>query len=80
MSGFSLDSPSVYHVRMYLQKASSKGATDAELEEALGLSRATVCAARKLLVEEGLVEWTGTKRAIPMGQRPKVWRMKDGSH
>jgi len=51
------------------------GATDAELEDALGLSRATVCAARKLLVDEGVAEWTGEKREIPMGQTPKVWRI-----
>jgi hypothetical protein len=51
------------------------GATDAELEDALGLSRATVCAARKLLVDEGVAEWTGEKREIPMGQPPKVWRI-----
>lgn len=80
MSGFSLSSPAVHHVSNYLRKASPEGATDAEIQEALDFSRATVCAARKLLVEEGLAEWTGVKRVIPMGQWPKVWRMKHGSH
>jgi len=78
MSGFMRQSPAVVRVESHLRSMGSLGATDAELEDALGLSRATVCAARKLLVDDGLVEWSGDKREIPLGQPPKVWRFKDG--
>jgi len=76
LSGFERQSPSVVAVERYLRSLGELGATDAELEEALGFSRATVCAARKLLVDEGAVEWSGEKREIPTGQPPKVWRTK----
>jgi len=76
MSGFTRQSPAVVRVESHLRAMGNLGATDAELEDALGLSRATVCAARKLLVDEGLVEWSGDKREIPLGQPPKIWRMK----
>lgn len=75
MSGFTRQSPSVARVENHLRAMGDLGATDAELEDSLGLSRATVCAARKLLVDDGLVEWSGEKREIPLGQPPKVWRM-----
>lgn len=75
MSGFTRQSPAVVRVESHLRAMGKLGATDAELEDALGLSRATVCAARKLLVDEGAAEWSGDKRDIPMGQPPKVWRL-----
>ena len=75
MSGFTRQSPAVVRVESHLRALGGKGATDAELEDALGLSRATVCAARKILVDEGVAEWSGDKRDIPMGQPPKVWRL-----
>lgn len=76
MSGFTLHSPSVVRVYEHLKARGEMGSTDSEMEEALGLSRASVCAARLLLVEKGLVTWSGDKRDIPMGQPPKVWRTK----
>lgn len=76
MGGFTRESPSVQRVRGHLHRLGPLGATDSELEEALGLSRATVCAARKLLVDVGEAEWTGAKRRIPLGQPPKVWRKR----
>jgi len=78
MSGFTRQSPSVVRVEHHLRAMGVLGTTDAELEDALGLSRATVCAARKLLVDHGLVEWSGEKREIPLGQPPKVWRWITG--
>lgn len=76
MSGFTRQSPSVVRVEQYLEAMGDIGATDAELEDALGLSRATVCAARKLLVDQGAAEWRQEKREIPLGQPPKVWHCK----
>lgn len=74
MSGFSWLSPSVQRVRSYLLRAGERGATDREVEEALGLSRATVCGARKVLLERGEVQWTGGVRQVEAGQPPRVWR------
>ena len=77
MSGFTRQSPSVVRVEQHLRAMGKVGCTDSELEDALGLSRATVCAARKLLVDHNLVEWNGEKRGIPLGQPPKIWCWKE---
>jgi hypothetical protein len=75
MPGFTLQSPTVRLLLSALLEAGE--ATDSQLVRMTDRRRASVCAARIILQNRGLVEWTGRKDDIPTGQPPKIWALTD---
>jgi hypothetical protein len=63
------------HLYDYL--ASCSGATDEEIERALGISGNTVRPTRVSLVRDGLVEDSGLVRPTLSGNDAIVWRVRD---
>lgn len=77
MTGFSVHSPTAQRYLRFLRERGEGGATDAEAEEHLGVSRTAVCAARKVLIEAGMVKWSGKCLDSKAGQPPRVWVIKE---
>ena len=57
----------------FIWSRGERGATDAEVEEALGLRHQTASARRRELVIGGFVRNSGEKRKTPSGCRASVW-------
>jgi hypothetical protein len=64
--------------RLYDYLASCGGATDEEMEHALGISGNTVRPTRVSLVRDGLVEDSGLVRPTVSGNDAIVWRVHRG--
>jgi len=75
MPGFTLQSPTVRLLLSALLEAGE--ATDSQLVRMMDRRRASVCAARIMLQNRGMVEWTGRKDDIPTGQPPKIWALTE---
>jgi len=60
-------------VLAYLQKCGKRGATDIEMQEALGMNPSTQRPRRIELVEYGLAASSGMTRLTPSGRKAEVW-------
>lgn len=61
----------IYH---HIETLGEEGATDNEVERALGLRHQTASARRRELVQRGFVYDTGDRRRTDSGRKAKVWR------
>jgi len=68
--------PYVHHLRgAVLRRLRYIALTDDELEQSTGLSHQCCSPRRRELVQAGLVEWTGERRATRSGRTARVWRI-----
>jgi DNA-directed RNA polymerase specialized sigma24 family protein len=63
-------------VRKHLVACGEHGATDEEIQNALGMNPSTQRPRRIELVQRGIVEDSGTTRKTTSGRSATVWKMK----
>lgn len=66
-------------VLAFLIERGDAGATDAEIEDALGMRHQSASPRRGELVAAGLVVDSGKRRPTPSGRRAIVWRVATGA-
>ena len=72
--------PTTVDGKMLAYLAEVDGATDYEMQQALGIISSTQSGNRRHLVERGLVYASDDRRLTPRGTEAIVWRLNEGAH